>query len=68
MPSYKEKKKKLQELVKKEEQERIQKIQQEGHDFNDTDAFKRAEKHYKYYVHRQTDFSKIVNLEILPLM
>lgn len=52
MPNYKEKKRMLRELVKKEEEERVLKIQTEGHSFEDTDAFKRSEKHYKYYVHR----------------
>ena len=66
MPSYKEKKQRLRELVKQEEQERIDKIRKEGHNFVDSDAFKRAEKHYKYYVHRPTDFSKLVKIEDLP--
>lgn len=62
MPSYKEKKQKLRELVKKEEEERIEKIRQDGHNFVDTDAFKRAEKYYKYYVHRPTDFSNLAKV------
>ena len=66
MPSYKEKKQRLRELVKKEEEERIQKIKKEGHDFVDTDAFKRAEKFYKYYVHRPTDFPRLAKVEEFP--
>ena len=44
-----------------EENQRIRKIQDEGHQFKDTDAFKRAEKYYKYYVHRQTDFTQMID-------
>ena len=42
MPNYKEKKKMLRELVKQEQQERISQIQEKGHEFIDSDAFKRS--------------------------
>lgn len=58
---YKEKKARLRELVKKEEAERIQRIQQEGHQFKQTDAFRIKEKQYKAYQHVETDFSTLVS-------
>lgn len=42
-------------------------ISEEGHKFVDTDAFKRAEKSYKFYMHRNTDYSKLIKLEDLPV-
>jgi hypothetical protein len=68
MPGYKEKKQRLRELVKQEEEERVRKIEEEGHKFVDSDLFKRQEKHYKYYVHLKTDYSRLLRLEDMKSM
>lgn len=44
MPTYKEKKQRLRELVKQQEQERINLIRTQGHPFKAIDAFRVKEK------------------------
>ena len=63
MPGYKEKKQRLRELVKQQEEERIRKIQEEGYAFKAVDAFRVREKEFKYYKYRKTDYSRVLKLE-----
>lgn len=62
---YKEKKARLRELVKQEEAQRVQRIQQEGHQFKHTDAFRVKEKQYRAYQHVHTDFTTLTSLQTL---
>jgi alkylated DNA repair protein alkB homolog 1 len=61
MPSYREKKARLRELVKVEEEARRLKVAEEGHPFNPVDAFRVREKEFRFYKDRHTDFSGVID-------
>ena len=61
MGGYKERKQRVREMVKREEQERARQIQEHGYPFKATDKFRIREKEFKYYQHRKTDWSKILD-------